>query len=271
MGEYLAEQPPWISLDEARQALRTGTGSGIKIAVIDSGVEISHEKLVGLSLEDDLHIFEQDSAVRVRTGDGTDTFGHGTAVAGIIRSLAPEARIGSFRVLNENNSSRTIIIREGVRQALDHGYHILNCSFGCGLPDHIFQYKEWIDEAYLKGVHVVSACNNLDYQRPEWPGYFPSVITVNFGEVDDPKRFFYKPGHLVEFVARGSGIEVAWKGGGMRNISGSSFAAPHAAALLARLLSVYPALSPLQAKALLHRLAEPFAPANRQTGGNSSQ
>ena len=76
---------------------------------------------------------------------------------------------------------RTIVIREGVRQAIDAGYDILNCSFGCGVKEHILQYKDWIDEAYLKGIHIVAACNNIDFRRPEWPGFFPSVITVTEG------------------------------------------------------------------------------------------
>jgi subtilisin family serine protease len=183
----------WITVEQAREALTTGTGKNIKIAVLDSGIEVTHPDLHGLQLTDDIHVIGTDLQLVVRPGDGTDLFGHGTAVAAIIRSLAPEAEIGSFRVLNENNASRTDVICEGVNLALDHGYKILNCSFGCGVAEHIHRYKAWIDLAYLKGVHVVAACNNYDYTRPEWPGYFPSVITVNYGELKD-KEDFYPPG-----------------------------------------------------------------------------
>ncbi|MBV8279721.1 MAG: S8 family serine peptidase, partial [Verrucomicrobia bacterium] len=97
----------WITVEQAREALGTGTGKNIKIAVIDSGVEVTHPDLNGLRLTDDIHVIGSDLQLVVRPGDGTDLFGHGTAVAAIIRSLAPEAEIGSFRVLNENNASRT--------------------------------------------------------------------------------------------------------------------------------------------------------------------
>jgi subtilisin family serine protease len=248
----------WITVEQARAALTTGTGKGIKIAVIDSGIEVTHPDLNGLQLTDDIHVIGSDLQLVIRPGDGSDLFGHGTAVAAIIRSLASEAEIGSFRVLNENNASRTDVICEGVNLALDHGYKILNCSFGCGVAEHIHRYKAWIDLAYLKGAHVVAACNNYDYTRPEWPGYFPSVITVNYGELKDKEDFYYKPGNLVEFVARGTGFEAAWKGGKRRRMHGSSFAAPHGAAFLARILSIYPDLAPLQAKSLLHQLAKPW-------------
>jgi len=194
-------------------------------------------------------------------GQGKDVFGHGTAIAGIIRRVAPEAEIGSFRVLGEQLRSRTLIIREGVRLALERGYHILNCSFGCGREDHVLHYKDWIDEAYLRGRHIVAACNNQDFMKREWPGHFPTVITVNFGGSDastDGSTLFYRPGNLVEFIAPGQDIVVAWLAGAIKKVTGSSFAAPYAAGLLARLISGCPSLSPLHTKTLLQRLASPI-------------
>lgn len=247
-----------ISLDEARRALAEGTGEGIRIAVIDSGVEASHPDLEGLELTDDIAIDNDGMTLTVVDGEGRDVFGHGTAIAGIIRRVAPGAGIGSFRVLNERLGGKTATIREGVRQAIDRGYQVLNCSFGCrGDAKFIMHYKEWIDEAYLKGIHVVSACNNFDFTVPEWPGYFPTVITVNMARMNGPE-FYYSRGHLVEFAAAGQDVEVPWMGGSRKNVTGSSYAAPQVAALVARVLSVYPELPPLEVKALLHRLAEPF-------------
>ena len=242
----------WLTQEQGTAALRTGRGAGVKVAVIDSGVETSHPWLRGLQLADDLAVVDNGLQLEVEPGGGVDLFGHGTGIAAIIRRLAPEAHIGSFRVLGAGLSSKTAIIREGVRLALERGYQVLNCSFGCGLEQHLLQYKSWIDEAYLMGVHVVAACNNYDFTKPEWPGYFPSVVTVNFGRDNDEEAFYYRPGHLVEFAARGDDIEVAWKDGGTKKATGSSYAAPHVAGLLARLLSVHPGLPPLQAKALLH-------------------
>jgi subtilisin len=189
---------------------------------------------------------------------GEDVYGHGTAVAGIIHATAPDAEIGSFRVLDAHNNSRSAIVCEAVRQALDAGYNIINCSFGCGVLDQVLDYKTWVDEAYLKGTHIVAACNNFDFLRPEWPGFFATVITVNMARTPDESRFWYKGGTLVEFAARGVDVEVAWRNGGTKQVTGSSYAAPRVAGLLARLLSGRPDLTPLQAKALLHALAAPW-------------
>jgi subtilisin family serine protease len=244
-----------LRLDLARAWLAEGTGRGVKIAVIDCGVNPSHPAVAGLKLIDDIAIVEKGASLEVVPGEGKDFYGHGTALTSIIRRLAPEAEIGSIRVLGERLKSRTAIIQEGARQALDRGYHILNCSFGCGIEEHLLRYKAWVDEAYLKNTHIVSACNNNDYQKPEWPGHFPSVLTANFCHTEDPLQFFFRPGHLVEFVANGEEVEVPWLDGSVKKVTGSSYAAAHLTGLLARILSRRPGLGPLEAKLVMQKLA----------------
>src|SRR6266498_4515132 len=185
--------------------------------------------LESIILADDLAVIDDGLRLTTVEGEGKDVFGHGTAIAGVIRRVAPEAQIGSFRVLGEQLRSRTLIIREGVRLALERGYHILNCSFGCGREDQVLQYKDWIDEAYLRGRHIVAACNNQDFLKREWPGHFPTVITVNFattGSVGSrdtngsaSEALFYRPGTLVEFIAPGRDIVVPWLGGAMKKVT----------------------------------------------------
>jgi subtilisin family serine protease len=247
-----------ISPDEARDALERGTGAGVRLAIIDSGVEVGHPNLAGLELADDVAIANDGVRLTAVPGEGRDVYGHGTAIASIVKRIAPDVTLGSFRVLDAGLGSRTAIIREGVRQAIDRGYQILNCSFGCrGEAKYVMQYKDWVDESYLKRIHVIAACNNFDVTVPEWPGHFPTVITVNMARTAG-LAFFYSAGNLVEFAAAGDRVEVAWKGGEQKTVTGSSYAAPHVAGLLARLLSVHPDVSPLEAKALLHRIAEPL-------------
>jgi subtilisin family serine protease len=248
----------WINPEEAIEAISQGKGKGVKIAVLDSGIEAHHPALGGLELVDDIAIVADGMKLKQVFGEGRDLFGHGTAIASIIRATAPEAEIGSFRVLGEALSSRTAIILEGARLAIEKGYNILNCSLGCGVPEHVLRYKDWVDEAYIKGVHVVAACNNSDFTRPEWPAFFTSVLTVNMARTEKDGDLYYRPGHLVEFAAAGVDVDVAWSGGAIKKVTGSSFAAPRVTGMLACLLSVQPGIAPLQAKALFHRLARPW-------------
>ena len=247
----------WISPDQTADAIRRGRGKGVRIAILDSGVEAGHPALGGLKLADDVAIVEDGLRLKEAPG-GVDRFGHGTAIASILRRVAPEAELGSFRVFGESLSARTATIAEGARLAMERGYHILNCSFGCGISEHVLRHKSWVDEAYLHGVHVIAACNNHDFARPEWPGFFSSVITVNMARTGDDAQLFHKAGTLVEFAACGIDVEVAWCGGLMKKVTGSSFAAPRVAGMLACLLSVKPGLRPLQVKTLFQRIASPW-------------
>jgi len=259
--EFAETGRPWITPEEAAAAIADGDGRGVKVAVIDSGIETDHPLLKKMRLGDSIGVFEEDGRVVTRSGEGFDVYGHGTAVASVVHRFAPEAEIGSFRVLDARNLSRTAIIQAGIYEAMRRGYHILNCSFGCkGLPRFVMPHKQWIDRAYVAGVHVVAACNNTDPREPEWPAHFPSVISVGIVEDEaqiDPRGpgFVHVPGQLVEFAAPGENIEVAWTGGGVRTETGSSFAAPMVTGMLARLLSVKPGLPPAHVLDLLPRLA----------------
>ena len=109
-------------------------------------------------------------------------------MAGILREIAPEAEIGSFRVLDMSNQSQSEMICFGAHLAIERGYHILNCSFGARHKPQVLMFKDWVDRAYLSGVHVVSACNNEDFRKPEWPGDFGTVITVNMLATPERER-----------------------------------------------------------------------------------
>ena len=247
-----------LQLDLPRAALREGDGAGVRIAVLDTGVEVSHPALRGLALRDDVILEGDGPRVSISDGAGVDAYGHGTAIAGIIRKIAPRVEIGSFRVLGSDLASRSAIIAAGARLAMERGYHILNCSFGCrGDAAFVLSFKDWVDEAYLRRVHVVSACSNVDIDRREWPSHFPTVVSVNMARTD-AGVFFHLPGHLVEFATGGQGVQAPWIGGGMKTVTGSSYAAPVMTALLARMLSQSGAMHPVIAKSVLRELAQPW-------------
>lgn len=253
-----SKSPLWINPSETRSALACGTGRGVRIAVLDSGIDSNHPQLNGVRLSDNLCVKAEGGMISVHEGDGNDVFGHGTAVAGILHSIAPDAQIGNFRVLGAFKEARASVIRAGARLAIDRGYDILNCSFGCpGRTEFVMGFKSWIDEAYTRGVHVVAACNNQDYSIAEWPAHFPSALSVTRapGGAD---QLFFRAGDLVEFGALGEERQAAWLDGGSRSVIGSSFSAPRVSGLLARLLSKHPGLPPLLAKSAMRAVAAPW-------------
>ncbi|MFT5466370.1 MAG: subtilisin family serine protease [Verrucomicrobiales bacterium] len=251
----------WITPAQAAKSLVTGDGSGVKIAILDSGIEASHPALSEANIIEQLLVEDGEIGPEVVPDEQGDVFGHGTAIAHIIHEIAPAAQIGSFKVLQARDgqvAGKAALLGAAVDAAIDNGYQIINCSFGTPARSVIFKYfKNWIDEAYLNDVHVVTACNNANYARPEWPAYFPSVIAVNMGRIETDD-FHYRPGRLVEFFARGEKVYVPWLDGGWKTVTGSSYAAPRLSGLVARLLSKHPGLSTPLVNAVLREIAEPW-------------
>lgn len=248
----------WPNLEEARRALAESDGAGVKVAIVDSGVETSHPALAGLELADQVAVSCDGVSLRVEEGASGDAYGHGTAVASLLRRTAPRAVLGSFRALDGSNQARSFVIAECVNQAIARGYQVVNCSFGCrGLPRYVMDYKDWVDRAYLEGVQIVAACSNVDVSIREWPAYFPSVLAVR-GIECPAESLFHARGRMVSFLAKGERVEVPWLGGGFKTETGSSYAAPLVSGLVARLLAALPAIDPGVVKPLLSELATPW-------------
>jgi subtilisin family serine protease len=185
----------WIEPAQAAEAMKRGDGRGVlRIAVLDSGVEVAHPDFAGQRLHDDL---VADASGGIQKGDGEDMYGHGPAVSGIIWRLAPKAEIGSFRVLGSSLSARTAQVSIAARKSIALGYKILNCSFGCGISGHLPIYKEWVDSALLSGVHVVAASGSPE--TSEWPAYLASVLGVDCALSNDGGLRYLR--RMVEFTA----------------------------------------------------------------------
>ncbi|MEM9281183.1 MAG: S8 family serine peptidase [Verrucomicrobiota bacterium] len=258
MSHRIHSSFPLPKMEEIRQAAESGTGAGVKIAVIDSGIEATHPRLRAMRLSDSVAFEEENGQIRHLEGQGDDAYGHGTAVADIIHQFAPEAGVGSFRVIDARSLSKTHLICAGVREAIRRGYHILNCSFGCrGLAKFILPHKEWADEAWVKGIHVVAAASNADSTEAEWPAHFASVIGVDMADTPGDEIFF-RHNHLVSFSAKGENVEVAWIGGGVQLQTGTSFAAPRLSAMIARILSVYPYIPPSMMYTVMSSVSQPW-------------
>ena len=243
-------------------AARRGDGRGVRVALLDSGIERRHPKFGGASFDDDLCFTGAGNGDAPKDADGMDFFGHGTAVAAVLLQTAPAVTIGSFRVLGGEAYGRDEIIRRAALEAIARGYHIIHCSFGAsGSPFTVMSFKSWVDAAYLAGVHVVAACNNGGSSVRVWPAHFTSVVAVDFSASASNQSVQRREGTLVEFAARGgNGSRLPWRDQTMRTISGTSFSAPVATGLIARILSVHPGIHPDQMKMILREIAEPTGP-----------
>jgi subtilisin family serine protease len=231
------------------------TGRGVRVAIIDSGVEDGHPRVGrvagAVSVEPDP---ENPGDYVFVPGPHEDLVGHGTACAGIIRALAPEVEIYSVRVLGTNLRGKGSAFLAGVQWALDHGMQVVNMSLSSRSEQWFGPLHQVADDAYFKGTVLVCAANNVP--GPTYPSQYAAVVSVAARPGDDPYALAYNPHPPVEFGARGIDVDVAWSGGGSMVSTGNSFATPHVAGLVALMLGKHPWLTPFQVKAVLQGLSD---------------
>lgn len=247
--ERLRREVPFDTFD--RPAAWGGAdGSGVTVAVIDSGVEADHPALGGKVVRSVRVEFDQDGQPSVLDdNEGIDLVGHGTACAGIIHALAPAAEIVSIRVLGADNRGKGVLFAAGLEWAIEHGVSIANLSLSSRSEALFGTFHDLADRAYYANVLLVSAANNV--RVASYPSLFAAVVSVAAHDLPDPFTYFYNPRPPVEFGARGVDVEVAWKGGGRIVATGNSFAAPHIAGIAALIRSKHPNATPFEVKSML--------------------
>jgi subtilisin family serine protease len=225
------------------------TGAGVRVCVLDSGIERGHPLVGELDQAVAVTVLEGDE-VEIGPDEEGDLCGHGTACAGIIRSLAPEAAISSVRVLGAGFTGSGGVLLAGLRWAVEQGFHIVNMSLSTTKKQFAGILHELTDKAYFQKTVLVASAHNMPVESYPWR--FSSVISVGSHEEADPLTFFYNPEPPVEFFARGVDVEVAWTGGAHIRCTGNSFATPHMSGLCALVLGKHPDLTPFQLKSVLY-------------------
>jgi subtilisin len=260
---YDEELPAWsLSSERARSLTLPGgwpervdrawawggsTGKGVRVCILDSGVEEGHP-LVG-RVERSVAVHMAGDDIRVEDDAEGDLCGHGTACAGIVRSIAPECEIHSVRVLGAGFTGSGPVLVGGLRWAVEQGYDVINMSLSTTKRHFAEILHDIADRAYFRRSVVIASAHNMPVESYPWR--FSSVISVGSHEEPDPLMFFYNPAPPVEFFARGVDVEVAWSGGSTVRSTGNSFATPHMSGICALIRARHPQLTPFQLKSVL--------------------
>jgi subtilisin len=228
------------------------TGEGVKVCILDSGVDAGHPLVGQIEGAVAVEVGEDDDVTVVEDAEG-DLAGHGTACAGIVRSIAPDCGIFSVRVLGAGFTGSGTALLGGLRWAVEQGFQVINMSLSTTKSQFAGMLHEVADAAYFRRTVLVASAHNMPVESYPWR--FSSVISVGSHEEPDPLAFFYNPSPPVEFFARGVDVEVAWLGGGTARSTGNSFATPHMSAICGLILGKHPELTPFQLKNTLYLTA----------------
>jgi subtilisin family serine protease len=244
-----------------RAAVSEATGRGVQVAVLDTGIDVTHPDLQGV-VEKSVEVVPwgnalicQDVPADRRNPTQLDAVGHGTACAGIIHQLAPEARLISVRVMSAGAGGTGDQFVAGLQWVLAQKaprIQAANLSLGTLQDRFAASLRRLVDQAYFDDVILVAAANNMGVAS--YPAAFASLIAVDNKNIHDPFLFEYQRAKYPELVARGVYVQAPKSGGGYQLWTGTSFACPHITAVVARLLSLNPNLTPFQVKTLLYLL-----------------
>jgi subtilisin family serine protease len=237
----------WPAEVDREWAFGGSTGSGATVCVVDSGVDSEHP-LVG-PVAASVAIRVEDGETHVDADETGDVCGHGTACAGIIRSLAPECELVSVRVLGEGFVGSGPALIEGLRWAVQQGFDVINMSLSTTKERFVADLHALTDAAYFRRSLIVASAHNMPVRSYPWR--FASVVSVASHDIDDPLAYLRNPDPPVEFYARGVDVDVAWSEGSTLRASGNSFATPHISGICARIRSKHPELTPPEVKTLL--------------------
>jgi len=225
------------------------TGAGMTVAIIDSGVERDHPAVGGMLRRSVRVELGEDEPAVVDDPEALDVVGHGTACAGIIHGLAPDAELVSVRVLGPDNKGKGIAFAAALDWAIEQGAHVVNLSLSSKSDALFGTFHDLADQAYFANVLLVSAANNVP--GPSYPSLFAAVVSVAAHDLADAWTFFYNPDPPVEFGAYGLDVDVAWRDGGRIVATGNSFAAPHIAGIAALIRAKHPEATPFEIKSIL--------------------
>ncbi|MGM7634706.1 S8 family peptidase [Bacillus sp. Hm123] len=246
----------------------TLSGKGVKIGIIDSGVDTKHPDLRIAGGACMMRIID----IRGCSNSYNDDAGHGTHVAGVIGAknnsigvvgVAPQAQLYSIKVLDKRGIGTTSTIMAGIEWAIERDIDVLNISITA--PRYDEALERMVKQAYDRGVIIVAAAGNEgppwagDQSSVQYPARFDEVMAVS--SIDNKKQIgeLSSIGSEVELAAPGeniySTVPTSLYVSGYETMSGTSMAAPYVTGLIALYKEKYPEMTNRQIRMLLQKNA----------------
>ena len=233
-------------------AWNTSVGSGVTVAILDSGIDATHPDLVG-QLVPGWNFYDNNS-------NTADVYGHGTMVAGVVAArgnnsigvagVAWGAKLMPLRVTDTSGIGTLSAFANGLTYAADHGARVANLSFAVQSSSSTQTAAQYFVN---KGGVVFNSAGNygaLDSTAPS-----NSLVSVSATGNTDILASWSSYGPYVDLSAPGVGIWTTSLGGGYSAVSGTSFSSPLSAGVAALMMSVNPSLAPSQIVSLLESSA----------------
>jgi hypothetical protein len=287
-GSPVVANEDYLNTIGAPQAWEISKGSGVTVAVLDSGVDPNQPDLAGKIVGQHDVCAADDSLC----ASPEDQLGHGTHVTGIlaadtnnnldVASLGWDVSVDEYKVLDSQGDGDTADVATAIYEAVAAGDRVINMSLAnfscqadptnCG-PDP--DEEAAVEYAIAHGVVVVAAAGNDGFDSDTYPASYPGVLSVAATDDSGSVQPFSQWGSAANIAAPGLNIVSTWPtyavaGSACQDLcieSGTSMAAPQVSAAAALLISADPSLSGAQVTELLESTARPTTGGNPINGG----
>ncbi|MFI2208104.1 type VII secretion-associated serine protease mycosin [Streptomyces sp. NPDC020141] len=274
---------PWalqrVLLDEL---WKQSTGKGVRVAVIDTGVDIKNPQLKGaVDAKSGLNLLPRglkdangDKVERGAENGTTDTVGHGTKVAGVIAArpmegtgfsgLAPGATIIPIQQNDAEGNGTAVSLAKAIDEAVERGAGVINISQDTANAEKPTPLLEQaVNRALDEGAVVVASAGNEGLGgnvKKTYPASYDGVLAVASSDRNNERASFSQSGDFVGVAAPGVDIVTTVPGGGHCADNGTSFSAPYVAAVAALIKSKHKDWTPRQINAQIQQTAERSTP-----------
>lgn len=230
------QEIPWgVKKISAPTVWEDTRGQGVKVGIIDTGVDLSHP-----DLKDNI----RKTAGVLECQNIIDDNGHGTHVAGTIAALdndigvvgaAPKVEIYAVKAFSKSGRGNISDVIEALNWCVENKVQVINMSFGFKKSAAL---ERAIKEVYKQNIVLVAASGNSGgNDSVMYPAKYPEVIAVAASNASDKVAWFSSGGTEVDVMSPGAGIFSTYKNGKYKSMSGTSMACPHVTAACALILS----------------------------------
>ena len=231
---------PWgITRVNAKGAWNFTEGAGVKVAVVDTGINYNHADLKANYVDGANYAGLIKGLLGINWGDPMDDQGHGTHVAGTIAAVrdgkgvvgvAPKAKLYAVKVMTKAGRGSLSAIIKGLEWAVKNKMNIANMSLGGG--PYVEAMHKAVKNAVENGVTIIAAAGN-DSGPVNYPAKYPETIAVSASAPNDKIAPFSSRGAEIDVMAPGMWIMSTSFDGGYVEQHGTSMACPHVAGLAA--------------------------------------